>query len=115
MTLATTPRYKKSKNTFALSKTIRIFPLRHPAGMTRAPDSLFPFIEEAAKEVLESGLESPLNVVALAQNGAMVFSRYAQRADKVAGELITAHTPSEGFVQPINVMFVDAKGERAIL
>ncbi len=76
-------------------------------------------IEEALQELLESGFELPLYIIAISANGSMVFAEYAKGSAR-AGEgmeidALSSRDRPEGYVLPINIIFVDSKGEAARL
>ncbi len=64
----------------------------------------------------ERGFELPLHVVTISINGTMFFMRYDadESAGNLAATLLTSHPQKDAFLAvPINLIFVDARGEAA--
>ncbi len=78
-------------------------------------EQIAPAIEEL---ITELGFEVPLYLASLAANGSIVALHYrwtdpAQPEEGLDADLVADHTVGPGFQFPINMIFVDATGERA--
>jgi hypothetical protein len=71
--------------------------------------------EASVKQLLDRGFEMPIHFAALGTNGATVTGTYRFLSDRSGFECeITTQTPEpEGMTAPINIMYVDSKGESA--
>ena len=69
----------------------------------------------SVKQLLDRGFEMPIHFAAVGTNGAAVTGTYRFLADRSGFECqITAQTPDpEGMTAPVNIMYVDSKGECA--
>ena len=68
----------------------------------------------ALRELIEEhGFEPPLFLSVIAVNGSVMAFRYRQCDDGPKTEVVAEHLEAAGFALPINVMFVDARGEAA--
>ena len=79
-------------------------------------DELSEALDEGLREMIERGFEPPLWVAVISINGCTLTFRYD--ADPSTGglspTLLTSHA-SEALRLPINVMFVDSRGEAALV
>ena len=71
----------------------------------------------SVKQLLDRGFEMPIHFAALGTNGAAVTGTYRFLSDRSGLECeITAQTPDpEGMTAPVNIIYVDSKGECAHL
>ncbi len=74
-----------------------------------------PAIEEL---ITEQGFEVPLYLASIAADGSIVALHYrwtdpTQPEEGLDADLVADHTVGPGFQFPINIIFVDATGERA--
>ena len=67
------------------------------------------------KKLLDRGFEMPIHFAALGANGAAVTGTYRFLSDRFEFECqITSETADpEGMTAPVNIMYVDSKGECA--
>ncbi len=81
-------------------------------------DELSEALGESLREMIERGFEPPLWVAVISINGCTLTFRYDADADPSTGglspTLLTSHA-SEALRLPINVMFVDSRGEAALV
>ncbi len=68
--------------------------------------------------ITEQGFEVPLYLASIAANGSIVALHYrwtdpTQPEEGLDADLVADHTVGPGFQFPINMIFVDATGERA--
>ncbi len=78
-------------------------------------EQIAPAIE---KLITEQGFEVPLYLASIAANGSIVALHYrwtdpTQPEEGLDADLVADHTVGPGFQVPINMIFVDATGERA--
>lgn len=76
------------------------------------------FIAQRMKEVLwdlaEAGFKFPIQFVTVGLNGAVLCGAYNLNEEGLAIPTFTAqHLPGERMTLPINIMFIDAKGQAA--
>jgi hypothetical protein len=69
---------------------------------------------EALRVLIEEhGFEPPLFLSVIAVNGSVMAFRYRQGDDGPKTEVLAEYLDATGFALPINIMFVDARGEAA--
>ncbi len=82
-------------------------------------EDLIAQVAQAIEELTtERGFEIPLYVAAIAANGSAMILHYrwtdaAHPEEGLDADLVADHSAEPGFQFPINLMFVDATGERA--
>ena len=71
--------------------------------------------EKVLEELLYRGFEAPFYFSAIAVNGAMIAGCYRTSAtgEGLDCEILWSHTPSGTLLGPVNMMFVDGRGEAA--
>ncbi len=76
-------------------------------------------MKEALQQLLESGFELPIYIVVVGANGSLVLGQYPQSSvsadEELDIEILSSRERPEGYVLPINIIFVDSQGEAARL
>lgn len=72
------------------------------------------YFAEALGAMLQNGFELPIHVAVVAVNGSMMFATYSDSGgDTLDCDVTANHIVGPGLTLPINVMFVDSRGEAA--
>jgi hypothetical protein len=69
----------------------------------------------AIEQLLHAGYALPMHCTAVGLNGALMHVRYEAAAGALSAAVLADQAPDAGFTVPINVLFVDAKGQAARL
>jgi hypothetical protein len=71
----------------------------------------------SVQELLDRGFELPIHFAAIGANGSVVAGTYQPRDDASGLDCrITAQSSeTEGLTVPVNIMFVDSRGESAVI
>ena len=67
----------------------------------------------ALAELIQRGFEPPFFVAIVAVNGSASFFKYELDGDEFSAECLAEHAEPPGFKTPINLMYVDSRGEAA--
>src|ERR1700739_1164696 len=73
-------------------------------------------IRDVLHALAEQGFELPLHVTCLGRNGTMMYFSYDAKdddTDSLEATLVAKHSHESGVALPINLFFVDARGEAA--
>jgi energy-coupling factor transporter transmembrane protein EcfT len=75
-------------------------------------DDLSEAIIALLTQIIDSGAKMPISLVCVGLDGSMKYSRYRTNDQGAADCEVLAETISaQGFALPINLMFIDARGE----
>jgi hypothetical protein len=69
------------------------------------------------RQLLDSGFEMPIHFAAVGTNGAVVAGTYqpANHGGSFQCQITVQTTKPEGLTAPVNVMYVDRRGEAALV
>ena len=72
---------------------------------------------DSIQQLLDHGFEMPIHFAAIGTNGAVVAGTYSHSRQNGAGFdcQITVRTEDQNLVSPINIMYVDRRGESALI
>jgi hypothetical protein len=72
---------------------------------------------DSIRQLLDSGFEMPIHFAAVGTNGAVVAGTYrvASRGRSFECQITVETKRPEGLTAPINVMYVDCRGEAAVV
>jgi hypothetical protein len=69
------------------------------------------------RQLLDRGFQMPIHFAAVGANGAAVIGTYRSFSDRSGLDCqITGRAPApEGMIAPVNIMYVDSRGESALV
>ena len=71
---------------------------------------------DSIQQLIEHGFEMPIHFAAVGTNGSVVTGTYRQSRPSAAFDCqITARTEDKDLTPPINIMYVDSRGESALI